>query len=878
VPTVVLKQPQWTQDLSLGDIPARKGSSRVVLHKNLGFRVTEYQETLSAFHETDVADDAVYELTVPAGILRKPSQRRPSELTGADVSALRLSGDEYYKKVVGDTESWAEAHLSADVSAFPRPDSTDYHTPNVPMDRVGITPNIHRPDEGWSLRFYVPGIGGNTAQELVAVYFTGIPGEDVGDDSPGIGHYLVSLWGDGSAYLLEKKLNGTWAIRKQFIWTQPNQISGAWHVLRCRSDAYQDPTTNKWTGRRILFDTSNVSGGVASLLSMAVSFIRPYTQEYVIPRRTPGQVIRQPELEPIRVEVRRTVRAEFQLSRTKFYPTGKVRIRHQRVPAKIFLSSEEPIYVTAFGQIPPGCSFTIEMFRTDTGALLSQVFTTGDDQTFLQCGFTPVDGVQDYYADVTLVSRSDGFACPTLRRTTFYRKPISEVRTGTEVVVPLVTAVSLSGPDADPSHETMQFTAPDLGGVLSLLDIQAGQSVALDLFYDPEDETKFSRLFLGTVYQAKKRIRGAKRAGTTWPRSKWGTYEVTCVGQWARIAQRKNFTQRFNFADVDPTDNIAPYKVTTALRALFKATGLLETQFDIPAHGARLYTDPDAQDSLIVEPYAEIMPIILRWVREYLGGYVVFDANATNGGDPDDILGCWRVLIPPSPPYNVLCNFLDGSPAGGIVVDPASYPDDGATKQTFIRKWSRRQVVEPPEGNWVIVDGVNGGMPQSTTLEASGGQQVHRQAVYNWAAADFGQGDAGPQPAPDPTHPDWTTGDPVLIYYSDPALVKQEAVDLVTMRTYDLCCHAKLWNDFESPLVLIVDATDPLQIRPRPLRYGDVVQVTETLSIMNSVSAKWSSGQGKNQHAAYETFSVPALSEAIAGTDQQYKAIMAREV
>lgn len=895
-PVFAVQQPAWWADLDYGLIGnASFPSMNVVMAGGIGWRLKEYQASLYYSHETSAADDAVYAMDVPtptaggSGVFLKATQRAPSELTGVDVSRLRVSGDNFYQKKVADGDSWG-VRLSADATAFPAPPDSDPDAddpaPLVDMDRLAVSPLNHRPDEAFVFRFLTPGKPGDSSAEVARVYFTAIPGynnQDKAHGSKGNGHMSLHFFEDGTAYLNEEREDLTWAARKKLYWHRAGEAAGTMHVVSIESDAAFDPATGLWTGTSIQFTFRSAPAGPRSFTDLRAATVDfadglfHTAETYTIPKLA-GSV--QPQLEKIRVDVRRDIRAQFQVARHKYRPTGTLFTYPQKVPFQVYATPDAmlPIYVTISGVIPPECSVNIGLVCQDTGAACTLVSTQTDwiagtkTGTYFQMGFTPVSDTSLYYAIIILNSSADGFKTPIVKRVSFVRNPVIKMTAATPVTAPIVQAFSVSGPSMDPSHETATLVLPDPKGLLARLDKRSDIPVRIEVQYDPEDATKTSTLFQGRIIKAPKSIKGPKTTGSTYPVSRWGIYRPTCLGEWARLSGRTT-PKVYNFAGEGP-DGKAPYKVTDMVRALLQGAGYVDHQIDVPDLGIRLFVQDGKAGQLRVEPFTDIVPLIVELVRQYLGAYFLFDANATNGGDPDLKAGCWRLIVPPSPPYRVLCNFVFGGNTGAVTA-PESYPDDpvNEAKTTFIRKWTVEPYVEPAQGNYVIVDGVASAGDGGTSDQKQTKQgPVIRHVIYNWPAADFGQQDTA-YPQPDPDHPDYTDGCPKPIHVSDPKLSTEEAVAFLARRIFDNT-HARKISPFEAPLVLVTDPDDPLQVRPRPLRFGDLVTVDGVLNVVRDCNFACAAGYGQNQQAAYETFSVPALIDEDTAKDKLYKGIL----
>lgn len=892
VATSVLQETQWADDLSETEIPSNTVEpSNVAYHSGVGWRLQEYQAELSAVHETSIADDAVISFTsgsVATGILAVPTYRTKPELTGVPTAGLR-DGDNYLQKRVAAGSSFA-ATLTADQAAFPGPALATLMT----MDRVAVAPTVQSPNRGmhWRIRF---GSGAGSLEALATLYFVGMPGQLAADEYRGTGSYALVLYGDGLAILHEQVLSSprTWVARRRMQWCPPNMVVGMEHHIGITSDTRLD-AAGLWTGTHIIirFPTYSI-GNFAMVVAAMYDSTRGGAGEdliYPIPQTISNA---QPTLEPIRVDIRRDVRARFQVSYGKYKPSGTLTTKVRVAPAPLNDVATYPIYVTVIGTIPTGASLSLQLYKVNPDQSVyprqtaCTLVSTTSGLTWFQGAFTGFADATEYFAVVTFTSAA-GTATPTVRKVTFYRQAVAAITAPTPLEIPTVSSMSIAGPDRDATHETAQYTAPDPGGDLAAkIGTRGNVPILHKLFYDPLDATAFTILFRGRAFISRFKRKGFKTVGTTYPRSKWGTYQIQCAGEWARLMEKKTI-RRYSYGGPDPNDGQTPYLVTTVLRDLFQQAGLLTRQYELPTSSIRMFIEPGKEDSGIIEPYVEIFPIITQLARDYLGAYVMPDNNATNGGAANDELGCWRVRIPPSPDsvtgnYNYLCRFLQGRPAAvlgkRLTTDPLTYPDLAGVPQTFIRRGSLTKEVEPPDGNIVIVDGVSAGIEGSLAVNKNG---ILRIKLYNWKAIADGRV-GGAHPAPDPTHPDYTTGEPCIIYYQDKNLQSEKAVSFIARRIFDLAGHAKNWRRFEAPLKLVDDTTDSLQIRFRKLQFGDAVLFEEDDGTMapyfvGSVNLKTGEGQSKNSMAAYELFQIPALLPAwTASTDKQHVSVLGRE-
>ena len=316
----------------------------------------------------------------------------------------------------------------------------------------------------------------------------------------------------------------------------------------------------------------------------------------------------------------------------------------------------------------------------------------------------------------------------------------------------------------------------------------------------------------------------------------------------------------------DSAGNQTPYRVTDIIKILFANSGYQPWQYDIPDQPISYLND--GRLPLFIEPFTELYPLIIMMIREYLGGYLVWDPNSSTSSDPTKMDGCWRLKIPPRPdltgdnPFNFLAHFRTDLPlyrtdaydtlANGQIVKRV-----GVNREGFFPE------VEKPEANIVTVYGV--GYPDKGGVVAkSAGVRIQIPPLPNWVSAEFGQSleSTITKPVPDPSHPDYL-GYPLPVYYSDPGINSMALAQLVQYRIYDMMCHAKKKFRFEAPLVLVTDITDTNQRQPRKLMYGDPVMLNGATFFVESchVDVHGRRGGDRMQMASYEVFSVPALTD-----------------
>lgn len=894
-----LQEPALRIDLALDEIAQLTASQfsqvneNIVFIPGIGFRLLSYQQRAKIVHEQSTADGSVYNpansnATVPTGIFSKPAQRAYTELTGVPLGIQRVSGDLKMRKGVGAGNTFAIV-LSGDQASYPSPDTAN---DIVPMDRVfltsGANPNHDPTIQLWfGFSSIMPAT--KTIGTIATILFTSIPGQtqhDYINGRTGTGGYGLKVDGDGNAYLFELLDNNTWVARHVFVWNATGSTSSIYVYATIVSDAKKLPD-GSFTGTKISVNFSIQSGSLFDRVATVASYYinGPTYQNYLVPQFT----VNQPVLRPARVDIRRDVTAEFWVAKSLYFPSGTFAtnvVGFNQPPQ----DDTNPLYIEWFEDIPSGSTVAVQLYEAQSNTALA---TQGSSASYTYGGFKGfkiIPGKRDYYGIFTVTS-SDGSVTSTINRVRFFRDRTTHQDSAVTPTIPsIVGSVSITGPDADPTHESLSAVLHDLTGELTTLNVRSGRPVRFNVFYDPTDLTKYSCLFQGYQMNASKRKRGAANRllmgmtsdgfANNLSYGQRSIYTLKCIGEWQRLMEAQASRTIYG-ADLDPnTLSVGPgkpFKVTDFIKILLLDAGYNITQIDVPDMPIQFLVD---NGPYVVEMFTQLGPVIIDIVRHYLGGYLIWDPNATNGGGFDDAFGCWRVKIPPkNPPWNTLAQFwssTDGFYATqgihpvnqfSVEVGTGSWPDTPGLgsfsgqmiKNTWMRKHSIESHVVKPEANIIYVTGV-GGNPKAVT--AIGNMQLTQVAI-NYKSAWFSptQGTGGGPPAPDPNSPDYL-GRVVAAYYSAPWLTTEGAVNLMTRRLYDMLCHGQKRIIFESPAVFVTDSQDPLQIRPRLLRFGDPVMVDGASFFVGSCNTDiaFEKGGTRFSHAAYEVFSVPGLT------------------
>jgi hypothetical protein len=813
------------------------------------------------------------------GFLEVNNQKANTDLPGVLLGTnQQTSGDVFlFKSVSSNATDTFDLNLSADQSAFPAPDSAN---DLVTLDRVLISTFNHDPRFGIHFRFKLLGTATQNPQRVFRLYFTGIPTYLQTDPYPGTGQYCLALQGDGTATLYEGQ-NFEWVYRGNFNWVFPgNSIAGS-HDIWIASDCQIDQFGNYY-GSFISF-RFGVSNQPFAMSSQGVSQnVAPsmFTR-YPVVQQTPTQ----PTFSPVRLDIRRDQKCRFQISTSAYQPSGSVVGNVFTIPFVPYgTNSAQDFRVEYYGAIPIGTAMSVTLVDSKGNAqtpTTSAVTLTGGYQSFTltQSPGHPPDQTYQYQLNLTA---SDQSLTPIINRVRLVRPGEVILSTpGTPGYPPITTItdpqklemVSWSGASTDMSQESWAMRIADLGSTLkATLGTRAQMNGQLSVVVtDPASSgsnTFTSILWNGIVLSAPfTRIGGKRQMGlqsgipAAFPAPDWGRYEMKATGAWYRLYKQLS-PQYINFAvnangTADIGGNPQPWKVTDIIRWLLTTgAGYAATMIAIPDLPIQYFGDP--KTPLYVEAKTQVGPLVAQLARDYLGGWIVFCPNSTNGGNPlTDTNGCWRLIMPPSsqytdpdtglPAFNNLAQFWTGSmpatttepPILALAMSPASWPstavDNIGTGQklvnTFIQHGTWHAEIIPPEFNALTVTGVGIGTSLTATTDGSN-QTTMTQRIINPVSAWFAPNQAIP---PDPSNPDYI-GEIREAYYSDPGLTSQGLVNFTARRIFDIAGHAQIRASFEAPLVFVTDTTDPYQIRPRMLRYGDPVLIMNNLT---GVASQW---------------------------------------
>lgn len=864
----------WFALTKRADDMARSGhsaKSNVVRLPGAGWVLKPYVFDPGKVHETTVGQDGIQSLgaglaTLAPSFVEKDFFRQ-SGLLDVAYTGAPSSGSPMWQKRVEAGASF-DQRLSADQSAYPSPATSD---DVVAMDRAYLSSSNFEPDDTALFRFFVPGSTIQAAGAIATLYFTGPAGSDSFAD--GCGQYALKLFGDGLARLYERQTgvlgSSMWTLRDTFRWAHPQLVFGTMHQLCVGSDAAYIEATGRYVGRRMFFRTTAtaqptgkgiVGPLIDALVSAAILAIDLDSGAFDSVYHKPGPSDHPAEVAPVRVDLRRDVRAICQVSKGQYPTEGE--LKDDQFTMGFPPTTDLPLVVEWYASTPSGCTVDVKVYDADTDVELTGGTTVFTDELGGQKSYTVNSGQDKYYAKAFFTGPGD--KTPLLSELRFFRDPLTETPDQATTSFPQrstmrqvdVTRVSVTGPGPDPSHETCGFGLQDYVGYAEFLKSRSGMPVKVDTTYDSGGVDR-TVLFRGYVSEARgrKRFTGDK----SYPYAEAYAFDVTAMGEWRRLAEQLA-PKRFSWYDQGAQ---APYKITEVVRTLLGTSGYPASMIDVPDLPLRLFSQN--ADEWVLEPGSSMADVIVDLARDYLGAYMVFDPNA--GAD-----GMWRLLQQKTAPYNVLARFEQGHPGDGIVVSAdGAYGTDAETSplgnaqtvvKTFVRKGTLEQWVVPPEGNIVTVYGYAGGPNGAEAGQPEGA--VLSQTLLNVRSYNFFNLDPAHANYPDGSHADYL-GRIVPIKVYDPSLQGCEAVNWVCKRVYQAACFAQKYLSFEAPLILVTDADDAEQTNPRPLRFYDAVEawnpVTEVYDTYVVASCNPTYTKDRHQMAHYELLTTTNIAD-----------------
>ncbi len=746
--------------------------------------------------------------------------KRSDDLPGIGASASTVAaGFTAFVKSVTAGFSW-NTSLAADAMALPAPaQEVEDGDDNYPIDRVLSSTKTFPERAPFALRWYLPEDFSGT--DAFLIYYFGGP-TDVTPDGQHGGQFALTLRGGGTARLYEYSPNpavpaAQWKRRMEWKYSDPGGFKGRMEALyaipyarnriefRSASALWIDPRG----GFTMVGVLANIVGLIASLNRASGVLFKdlPAITGHSHQRATTGAG-------NVRLDVNRSARIPVSIARM-LYPNTDAdpEAGGTLVDAPFFipwtLDEETPITLHVDAYLPDNTSVAGSLYNAADDSLLAQ----DDDNNWLS-----VPDQQEYYVKIALAC-IDGTQTPVVWG---YRVNVAndyQTNTRTANTAAPVTRVSVQYQDPDPSTESADLAVRDILNAAPILRQRDGIRSMLQI-RTANGSTLVSNLFEGDTMSPVSTKRGT--AGQTYPAPDWHDVDLRMVGLWGRLEETYVIVPvPFNIDDdagLDPLGNPIPWKATDAIRHLFNDAGFNDDDLDIPDLSIRLWVTPDGlqADDLVLMTGVSYGAAIRRIAWDFLRMVIVRDVNCRSG----QYEGKWRLIQNPIPPYdNILASFHITNPGGLSGKMPhmiAAY----TAGESYVRRGEFRQYPIRVECNQVFVCGVG-----------PDGKQY-------WSIATN-------QPSiDDPNSADYI-GRAIPVYFPpDPTLPTQEAADWACRIIYDAAAHAQKWASLEAPLLLVTDSEDDLQVRPRPLRINDLINIAGLPAVVRDVRVDYDGESG----------------------------------
>jgi len=807
--------------------------------------LTPFQKTLT--QQTEQTDSALTMValadfdTIP-GYTERPHYRAPSGLVGITLApATASSGLLMAEKTVPAAQSGGfDQSLTADIAAMPQP---QYNTVLTTIDRHAVSKVTFDDNQAHTFRFRTP-FGHQYTASTTCFQFGGPV------NANGNGQYNIEVCGQ-YIYLWEyTAAKGTfpWVVVDHWQYVSVAN-PGEWVTIHVRP--YRTPRGNM--GIEFEVGTqATVSNAGNSQLNMQVRAAPQGITTHLFKVNTRPDAPSAPPVGtpprqkvtgsgPVRIDMARELRVPWQVSVWRYFSSGFFEDFPFSMPWYVTTREILRLYWTA--DVPGNSTITMRFMDYTSRAELTPTGVSGAGYKEYQVN----PGQGRYYLRCEMTSTTDQKLSPVLHDYSLQRDShyITNDPGEFEADADSAQGVRISGPEADPSHESASLVLCDMPADLTIFNKRAVVRTRIETEYDPDDTDLRSVIFDGYLQEAQGDQQGtdANQGGgggaeRFWPSPEWKNYHCSFAGMWVRL--HKTLTMfRLDLQKPDPNgpvdangEHTAPFKVTDICRALLGYAGFTPGQIDVPDSPIRFYPGgAENGQTLMIDPLSNVAEAVLRFAKEYLGWFLIWDGNAGTEG------GMWR-LRPPVPvqgPYNNLATFtLDLPDPGKLTTASESYNGDtggkawvGENPTIYIEKGTMKPFVKPPEGNAVCVTATGQYLPENGQFALS--NWICNPKSYNCFVDTLGN----TIETADPEDPDYLPFFCPIIIVSL-GVGDQHTVDVICRRVYDVSCHGIRILPFEAPLALITDPDDTHQTNPRPLRFYDPVLV-----VRNGEESQW---------------------------------------
>ena len=709
---------------------------------------------------------------------------------------------------------------------------------NTPMDRIWEGQVNLPADAGLFLRFTVPGSLRDHPDRLLALHWAQFAITFLGD-----GHCVLTEWAQprgGGAY--------RWAPRQTFRFAERTQVANAEHTIMIF------PVTGPNGERYINFAGGSVGGNInvlqhASETASSREFVYisdPLMRGGDVDDAPPGVVC---IAGPVRLDVRRDLRMDAQLSPLLFIPFGQLRDTAVNGPSYTvprplhtfmicdpYTDTGEAGYIRMYTDKPDGSTGWLKIGDTQNNLQ----YWPGSDNCIRPAPlFTFIGG--EHWPDYEYSKRT-----PVLWGYRMNRSPVyQDIAPGTFEAN--VTSVQLSGDEGDPRQVGGQVVIQDPVGALTRLrrrgyltanvrvyfiDPATGQEQFVNLFrgsairpkakqlgkYDVDAYLQagvYQNVTHGGIWNDQTAPNGTIRAPRDYPSTEWREFDVALTGMHERVSTksaRSLLTMRsFGLDESQPKEAngaALPWRVTDAIKFMLGAAGFPDSMIAIADSPIRLYAGIDSVASAqMIDGNTNLLERCVTFARNYLGAYLIFDACYGTRG-------AWRLVVPPPPGTPPVFHFTR-FPAS--VTAPPHLPEAYPANTTFTIG-DAQTYVSPPDMNHLVVF-------TAAPTDRLGSVRIDKH-FYNH--------DSYPVPlstrTPNADNPHWV-GHELGGVVAMPELWggqkgtggyrrTEAALMFVGRRLFDFACRARVIAPITCPLPILKDPQTGLW---RTLRFGDPV-------------------------------------------------------
>lgn len=663
--------------------------------------------------------------------------------------------------------------------------------PTIETLRSLVTKDSFAANQGFGFLFFIPGTFQEVPGALLTFYF---------------GQFALTFGGGGICILYRRKVAAPqsvddWDFVDTWRFAQQKDVCGRAHVMLIWPDKYNhidfvcDSTDQlQFAGGRVLGNTD------------AAARVGTYIHRYFDKTGFESSPSNGPHITTVaefaRVDFHPEVRAEINITRLS-YPTNVV-LCETPVQIELANNTTQPLNLGFTGDIPMGCNLVPAVYDATTHMPLTALGPIGPNGAYQ---FTLPGGANAVYVIWTFTS--DGKDTPILRSSWLWKDAVPATLTPDTFTGGNVRKVSVTGPCDDISHETCGITITDPTDALPALRSRDKIPFQVQVNLDTPLGTQNSIiLFRGYTSRTRGRRKATQiRYGSggfyTYPNPNWHEYSLRGLGMFERLQEQHTYRHISFGTDGNAAPNedgdIPPWKVTDVIRYLLTQIGFPDSMISIPDLPYRLWSGDKDGKPYTVNPNAQVSTVIAELCKDYLGGWLWFDANMGT-------LGTWRLGTAPQYPYTYLAGFYTSPPVSSSSLPHLSgaYPQFTNLPTTFLQ--ADEPYVIAPEYNGIIVLG------DTADTNVGAGNTVHTQ----WAANLKSYGTLA-----DSTSEDYR-GRPITLVIGDPTLIDQKSVDWECRRAFDYICHGRRMREGVGPLMFVKDAQFG---HYRPLTYYDPVQI-----------------------------------------------------